>query len=498
MVPLDLLVLHAEEGGREGRARGARSHSDQRRVRKDYNAARRGRGAARRVTRRTLPPLKPRWTADGTAPTPAMQTVIITNGGNASSHVMVAPVKGKGLEDRGGAARAQRALSLVRQGAPGGFVESADATISASERRHVHVTSTSADDIAVTNVKKLSVKLAHGSSIVLMRRPLDQLRLQHLVQRSTKRVVAATRPTPRMPAPLHMRGPAFASPAALRPFSASTAAHCTSRARYVSAPTSPARRRVIEMRAPPPAPAVGDLGTLAADAVLRAAEASLAARGAFTLAVSGGSLPTQLAAGLAAAGDAYAAAEPARWTVVLGDERLVAHGHADSNLRLALETLPALSVLPVAEEGMEEDVQEVADKYAQIVRKGLSVSGGVFDMVLLGLGPDGHTASLFPGGGLLDGGEGTRLVVGVDDSPKPPPRRVSLSLSVLNSARAVAFVVGGAGKAGVVRDIFEDESCGLPGARVRPDLAGGELMWFFDSAAAAQLSATATAGEAKL
>lgn len=252
------------------------------------------------------------------------------------------------------------------------------------------------------------------------------------------------------------------------------------------------------MRTPPPAPAVGDIGALAADAVLRAAEASLAARGAFTLAVSGGSLPTQLAAGLAAAGEAYAAAEPARWTVLLADERLVPHGHADSNVRLARETLPALSVLPVAEEGMDGDVQKAADGYARVVEKGLLASGGVFDLVLLGLGPDGHTASLFPGGGLLDGEEGAREVVGVDDSPKPPPRRVSLSLSAINAARAVVFVVGGAGKAGVVRDILEDESCGLPGARVRPDLAGGELMWFLDAASAAQLTATAPAGDAKL
>jgi 6-phosphogluconolactonase len=79
-------------------------------------------------------------------------------------------------------------------------------------------------------------------------------------------------------------------------------------------------------------------------------------------------------------------------------------------------------------------------------------------------------------------------VAGVSDSPKPPPRRVTLTLGVLSAAREVAFVVGGAGKKPVVREIMEVEGCGLPGARVRPDLKGGRLEWFLDEAAAGGLS----------
>jgi 6-phosphogluconolactonase len=103
--------------------------------------------------------------------------------------------------------------------------------------------------------------------------------------------------------------------------------------------------------------------------------------------------------------------------------------------------------------------------------------------VYLGLGPDGHTASLFPGHALLSAAD--RAVAGIADSPKPPPRRVTLTLPTINAARAVAFVATGASKAAVVRAIFQDPGCPLPGALVRPD--AGALDWFIDAAAAAEL-----------
>lgn len=109
------------------------------------------------------------------------------------------------------------------------------------------------------------------------------------------------------------------------------------------------------------------------------------------------------------------------------------------------------------------------------------------DLVLLGVGEDGHTCSLFPGHALLK--ETGIWVAPIRDSPKPPPQRITLTFPVLNAARHTGFVCTGAGKAPVVKNILEDGNSGqYPAGMVRPEAGDTTITWFLDKPAAAQLA----------
>ncbi|HEY8855252.1 MAG TPA: 6-phosphogluconolactonase [Candidatus Dormibacteraeota bacterium] len=160
--------------------------------------------------------------------------------------------------------------------------------------------------------------------------------------------------------------------------------------------------------------------------------------GSRTLVLAGGTTPGrcyQLLADLEV--------EWARVAVLFGDERCVRPDHPDSNYRMARETLldrvaPATVHRMPAELGPEEGAAE----YSRIVETLLPL-----DVVILGIGEDGHTASLFPGHAVL---KAKGLVAGVRNSPKPPPERVTLTLAVLQGARQVIILATGAGKANAV------------------------------------------------
>uniref|UniRef100_A0A2K5ZUF5 6-phosphogluconolactonase n=1 Tax=Mandrillus leucophaeus TaxID=9568 RepID=A0A2K5ZUF5_MANLE len=150
-----------------------------------------------------------------------------------------------------------------------------------------------------------------------------------------------------------------------------------------------------------------------------------------------------------------------------------------------------LSRLPIPESQVitinpELPVEEAAEDYAKKLRQAFQGDSiPVFDLLILGVGPDGHTCSLFPDHPLLQ--EREKIVAPISDSPKPPPQRVTLTLPVLNAARTVIFVATGEGKATVLKRILEDqEENPVPAALVQPHT--GKLCWFLDEAAARLLT----------
>ncbi len=180
----------------------------------------------------------------------------------------------------------------------------------------------------------------------------------------------------------------------------------------------------------------------AAAAIGAIAAESLAARGGFTMALTGGSTAKSLFPVLASSSHLV---EWVRTKVWWGDERCVPPDHEDSNYKLAWEML--LSKVPISRDaihrmrGEDPDLDWAAQDYAKSLPDR-------FDLILLGMGPDGHVCSLFPGHAALK--ETARLVVPVGDSPKPPARRLTLTPPVIEAARHLLVVVTGAEKAGAV------------------------------------------------
>lgn len=175
------------------------------------------------------------------------------------------------------------------------------------------------------------------------------------------------------------------------------------------------------------------------------------------------------------------------WTDVhiwWGDERFVPTGDSDRNEGQAQSALLASLPLPeenihrMGAEGQYDSAEEAAVAYAQQYAE---QGAPAFDVLMLGLGPDGHVASLFPGhSGYGVTGEN---VIAVHDSPKPPPNRVSLTLETINAARQVWVVASGAGKADAVARCVHGDS-ELPGSAVH---GTDRTLWLIDAAAATKI-----------
>jgi len=218
----------------------------------------------------------------------------------------------------------------------------------------------------------------------------------------------------------------------------------------------------------------------AADEVLRVAHSALADRGRCDLALAGGSTPRRLYSLVAARA---AELDWSRVHFFFGDERCVPPHHAESNYRMARETLlsaPALAAAHVHRIHAELPPAEAAAQYEQEMRAHFAAELPRFDLVLLGMGPDGHTASLFPGTPAL--AEQQHWVV-ANWVANFGASRLTLTFPVLNNAGEVMFLVTGAEKRAALRQIFRDHQP-LPAAAVHPS---GKLLWLLDLAAAAEL-----------
>jgi 6-phosphogluconolactonase len=232
------------------------------------------------------------------------------------------------------------------------------------------------------------------------------------------------------------------------------------------------------------------LSEAAAHEFVRCAGEAIAARGRFTVALSGGSTPKRLYQLLTA--------EPFRsrvdWGRVecfWGDERCVPPDHPDSNYRMAREAMLAHLSIPAEHvhriEAERSDRDAAARDYETVLAGVFGVRAGVeppaLDLILLGMGPDGHTASLFPHTQALN--ETKRWVV-PNHVPQLNTDRLTLTRPILNRAREVLFLLAGADKAERLAEVLAGpaDPLRLPAQSIQPD---GQLLWFVDRAAAARL-----------
>jgi len=234
------------------------------------------------------------------------------------------------------------------------------------------------------------------------------------------------------------------------------------------------------------------LADAAARLTVDVAAAAIAARGRFMWALAGGETPRATYARLALPPFRERVDWRHTW-VFFGDERAVPPDHAGSNYGMAHEALLSKVPIPAAQvlriRGEAEDLEVAAAEYARALSEAFGTRRGAlprFDLVLLGLGVDGHTASLFPDSPVVR--EVFRAVAAVHVAAASIPQRLTLTLPVFNAAARVVFLVAGAEKAKVVKAVLGERAT-LPAAMVRP--ADGELVWLIDRAAAAQLSPAA-------
>ncbi|KAL9105927.1 MAG: hypothetical protein Q9227_008987 [Pyrenula ochraceoflavens] len=238
--------------------------------------------------------------------------------------------------------------------------------------------------------------------------------------------------------------------------------------------------------------------------ILQCQTTALSRHDTFKVAVSGGSLPATLAKALLSppppptSDPTYISPSTpqfSHWQIFYADERAVPLDHPDSNHHLIQSELlskipastPQPTVHPINASLLSSPTADIASDYQSTLLSTFASKDSVklptFDLLLLGCGPDGHTCSLFPNHPLLR--ETEAWVSPIDDSPKPPPRRITLTLPVVTAASKIAFVATGAGKKEVLKKILDgggEEERMLPCALVNEG-AGERVSWFTDEGA---------------
>ncbi|SPP89291.1 probable 6-phosphogluconolactonase isoform X1 [Drosophila guanche] len=206
----------------------------------------------------------------------------------------------------------------------------------------------------------------------------------------------------------------------------------------------------------------------------------------FSLGLSGGSLVQLLTKALRSS-----RLDTSNWEFFFCDERYVADDHSDSTYCAYrtewLSQLPNILDSQFVKADTTKPLDECAADYEAKVKVKVGNSPSnlpQFDLLLLGMGPDGHTCSLFPEQpAKLE--ETSRLVIPIQNSPKPPPERITFTLPLINNARDVAFVVTGASKSDVVKRVFLDQDKQFPAAWVDP--TSGQLTLIVDAGAGSQI-----------
>ena len=228
-----------------------------------------------------------------------------------------------------------------------------------------------------------------------------------------------------------------------------------------------------------------DLNELSEAAAMEIADlivGTVSRTGSFSLALSGGSTPKTLHKLLATV---YRRKIP--WesvSIFFGDERFVPHEDSQSNYRMAFETL--LSLVPIPDRNIhpiptdQPDPMKAAEAYETNLRDYFPENGSSFDLVILGMGKEGHTASLFPNSPALD--EKRRWAMSVE-VPAVPNRRITLTYPILNRASAVYFLVSGSDKRDALKEVLGRRSDfhTYPAKGINP--IRGMLEWWVDSAA---------------
>ena len=213
------------------------------------------------------------------------------------------------------------------------------------------------------------------------------------------------------------------------------------------------------------------------DAFEDCARRSIATRGRFACAVAGGSVAERVCPVLAMKRLPWSAVD-----VFLADERVVPLDDAASNARAVRaawidplgSSAPCFHEMPTGDASLEQLATEAERELLRVLG-----TPPVLDVVLLGVGPDGHVASLFPDHPLI--GRREAWVTAVDNAPKPPPRRLSLSLRTLAAGRSIWFIAFGPEKAAALREARTDPASTLPVAVVAR--SGPPVRWFLDDAA---------------